>query len=168
MRAGRHCLLLLAALWLCAPSSPALGQETTATVEEIEAMIQALEDPFDSEATSAVLLGLSELDDPVEQERLQRLLDERRSRLLEQQMDAARHDIEGAHDGSIGLLDEQIQDDPGMLRFAIDRVTVGPTATVDDLRARDTLVARINQVTDPVLREELLAQLADKEAQAEQ
>lgn len=49
------------------------------------------------------------------------------------------------------------------LRMTIDSLSLGPQATIEDLRKRDEIVGSISGIKDPDLRYELLERLENKE-----
>ena len=148
-------------LVLCSFPMLAVGLATPAAAQEpsagaIEASIQSLREPIDHEQVSEIFVGLARLDDANERDRLQAMFDQRMQALMEL---PSRSMEQAAVDGvSFPSHDE--------LAFRIETLALGPQATVEDLRARDQLVAEIAAIVDPVRREELLAKLEERERSA--
>ncbi len=146
------------------PDTPA----TSVTPAELEQAIAALKAPFDQQQLSGLFSALNQIVDPQEQARLQQLLDAKVRAMLETQ-----NPVPGVP-GNVRSLSEapenlqQLSDaDKGDLRLRINALNFGPTATAEDLRIRDQIVATIAGIQDPILREEFLRQLEERERQAE-
>jgi len=54
------------------------------------------------------------------------------------------------------------------LLLKIESLNLGPSATIDDLRARDQLVSKIAGIRDPIQRDELLTRLEERERRVEE
>ena len=136
-----------------------------ASASEIEAEIAQLHQPIDQERLSKIFLDVGRLADPQDQQRLQQMLVEQVQVLMEGAAPAEAPAAPGAPvqmppDHEPGLSDEE-------LSMRIDALNLGPTATADDLRARDEVVSAIAGVTDPIRREELLKRLDARERDAD-
>jgi len=138
------------------------------TSAELEQAITALKPPFDQQQLSGLFSVLNQIADPQEQARLQRLLDAKVRTMLE-----TLKPVPGTP-GSVQPLSEAPEDlrrlqdaDKDDLRRRIDTLNFGPTATAEDLRLRDQIVATIAGIQDPILREQFLHQLEERERQGE-
>jgi len=132
----------------------------------IEAAIRTLSIPLDSEQLNRITLALVQLEDPQEQERLQRLLDERmnaffptptasNAELIEQQPNPSEEERNQSGDAEL-------------LKFEIATLRLGPDATAEDLRRRDEVVRSIARTQDPQVRYDLLELLAEQERAAQE
>jgi hypothetical protein len=128
-------------------SSPAAALE--------EAIRQLGETDYPSQLGSLVP-ALQRIEDPAERDRLQQLFEQRLQMLLQRD--------QAAQAGSSAAGELTVF---GLLPY-VEGLTLGPQATVNDLRARDELVAKISQVPDPVAREQLLKRLEERELQAKE
>lgn len=134
--------------------------ELYATPEEIAAAIQGLVEPIDEAEVERIQASLERLDDAEAHDRLQLRLEERLDGLL--RATDAFGPVETL--GAAGTLETAGAGDELLDR--IERLQVGPEATVEDLRARNEVVAAIAGTQDPVRRQELLQRLEEREAQA--
>ena len=134
--------------------------------QEVESAIHELHPPLDQEQLSKLLFEVGRLQDPQEQTRLQGLLDDRTRELLTAQEATSEPPPPAAlpADTQPGLSLDLTEED---LRVRIETLMLGPTATADDIRARDELVTAIAGVADPIKRDELLKRLEEREHQAE-
>jgi len=172
-------MLILAVLWAgsatqaqaqeppAAPhSTDASSTDPQAIASEISQAIQTLE-TADQGQRYKLLFDLAQLEDPVEQQRLQRLFDERLEELA--QTGALRHEEslpsfqapEDTHLASDATAATET------LSLQIELLTLGPQATIEHLRARDAVVSAIAGVPDPIQREQLLRRLEEREAEAD-
>lgn len=129
---------------------------------EIEAAIRELSGPNDQERLSKIVFELGGLDDPSEQQRLQKLLNERMQALMELSIPSGEATGSGNLSPSqFGRGSEAYHEELIMMRF--ETLNLGPDATADDLRARDQLISEIAGIRDPVMQRELLTKLEERE-----
>ncbi len=148
------------------PEDPSLSKPPL-SAEALEIAIRQLKEPVDQELLGKIFSSLARVENSSEQQRLQRLFDERMQELMkipEQPVD--RPQSAGIPAGTSAKPPKQeITDEE--LRMRIETLTLGPKATVDELRARDELVAAIANVRDPVVRDTLLGRLEEREREGE-
>jgi hypothetical protein len=144
------------------PESPTLT--THPGITEIERAIMELAEPIDAEKISWIQSAIFQ-QEPEEQERLRQALDSRLDEFFKNNIEA--RDI-GTTNESINIT--QTQELPSQdvlsyeeLRSQINNLNLGPTATVEDLRRRDSIVAAIAHISDPRIRYDLLRYLETKE-----
>ena len=135
---------------------------------DIETAIQRLDEPIDQEQLNKIFLDLARLEDATERDRLQRMLDERMQGLMKFPMPStAQSTADRKPDPNMRAHPKAVTmpNDPSHyeLLVRIDTLNLGPDATADDLRARDQLVSQIAGIRDPIMRDELLAKLEEKE-----
>ncbi len=149
--------------------TPSEGEESAMSSQDIEMAIHALAQPIDQERLRQIFSQLGQIADPQEQGRLRELLDHRMQELPMDQERAAESPPAISTEPQANFNDEitpdRIEED---LRMRIETLMVGPTATTDDIRARDELVATIADFPDPIKRDELLKRLEERERQAEE
>ena len=139
---------------------------------DIEAAINTLREPIDQEQMNKIFLDLARLEDFKERDRLQEMLDERMQEILRPSaLPAAQSTIpESLPQVRSGPKAVAVSEEPSHseLLVRIDTLNLGPDATVDDLRARDQLVSAIAGIRDPVMRDELLTRLEERERQSQE
>ena len=140
-----------------------------ASPEEVEAAIQRLSVPIDQEQMNKILFGLARVEDAKERDRLQKMLDEQMQELIKfpapstaPSVNQTSHQQVRPNPRIVATADEPSH---GELLVRIDTLNLGPNAAVDDLRARDQLVSQIAGIRDPIMRDELLTRLEEKERQ---
>lgn len=115
--------------------------------------------------TRWLLFDLTRLEDPQERERLQRLLEERL-----QEVGQVSPPTQEARVAAVEVVLPDVpsypESDFGQLLMRIEMLSLGPQATVEDLRTRDAIVAVIAGISDPVQREQLLKRLDEREQAA--
>ena len=129
---------------------------------QLEQAIRELRAPIDQDRLSEIFFGLGHLEDPQEQQRLQELLDQQLQPLTE--VPAPEPEATTAPAASLPTsadLTADVSDEELLMR--IETLNLGPNATADDLRARDRLVSTIAGIRDPIVRDQLLARLEEKE-----
>ena len=134
--------------------------EDVRSSSDIETAIQDLQEPIDYEQVNAISLHLMRIESAEERARLEALLDQRLRALM--------HIAEPSDALEAPASEEHVAAGPQgptleELKVRIATLTLGPDATVDDLRARDELVASIAAIRDPIQREELLKELEETE-----
>ena len=132
---------------------------------EVEAAINSLSQPIDNEQLSRIFQDLPQVADPKERERLQQLLDAKMQTTLEEP--AARQEpLPDMAKIAAPSMEPPSPAAQQALRQRIDALTLGPSATTENLRQRDDVVSAIIGIQDPMTREELLHRLAEREAAA--
>ncbi len=140
---------------------------------EIETAIQKLNDPIDQDQLNKIFLDLARLEDEKERDRLQKMLDERMQELMKfpmastAQSAADREPVPNmrAHTQAVTVPNDPSHDE---LLVKIDTLNLRPDATANDLRARDQLVSQIAGIRDPMMREELLTKLEQRERESQE
>lgn len=147
-----------------------------ASPEEIETAIQRLSEPIDQEQMNKIFFDLARLENAGERSRLQEMLEKRMQGLMEiPAPSTSQSSIDDAaspkktHSTSTPRA-VAVDHDPSQneLLVRIDTLNLGPDATADDLRVRDRLVSKIAGIRDPIMRDELLTKLEERERQAEE
>ena len=160
----RKPFLILLVIWWVVPGVPGAWSESP---QDLQLAIEALSDPRDHERSSRVLDAISQAQDEGIRQALMEQFDRRMGALL------AGAPIETgamsnapqpwAAGGGRGLQSAE----ETALRMELEELNLGSGATVEDIRRRDALVARIAPLADPTLRYELLDRLAQREQEAE-
>ena len=137
------------------------SMSTPVDPEEVEAAIKQLSQPINQEQVNQIFLDLVRLEDFSERDRLQKMLDGRMQELMKFPPPPPDQSFPKA----VAVADDPSHDE---LLVRIETLHLGPDATADDLRARDQLVSKIAGIHDPIMREELLARLEEREREAEE
>lgn len=160
--------------WRESPDVVAVGaelgiQEAVPSPEEIETAIQALDDPMDQERMSWLFNAIAQQPDEQVRQSLFTKLDARTSHLFETSIELPPVPPGGPEPVIPPELLEQAQQvgQVEMLRGEIESLRLGADATVEDLRKRDEVVAKIAQIADPDTRYELLELLNTHEREVQ-
>lgn len=157
-------LILLAVSWALA-GVPCAWSESP---QDLQATIQALNDPRDHERGSQVLDAIMAQPDEGIRQALMEQFDRQMGALLAGAPVGAAPMSEAPQPWVLGSGDRGLQSgEETALRLELEELTLGSTASVEDIRRRDALVARITPLADPNLRYELLDRLAQREQEAE-
>ena len=142
------------------------SQDYFALPSQIEEAIKALAQPIDDGQLGRILNSIARTEDPQEQERLQRLLDERIGTLMSQPSVASETTTQQSQVFEPNNNQaQQVSDEE--LTMRIQSLKLGPDATIDDLRSGDEIVTTIAGIKDPIKREQFLQQLEERERAAE-
>lgn len=134
----------------------AMPEESALSTAGIEALIQHVQSPLETEKVSDITFAIQELDDEEAQARLEQVLNERLTQLGGAPLPSRMSTPPALEPESA----------TGDLQTRIEMLNLGPSATVEDLRVRDQVVADIAGLNDPVQREQLLQQLQQHEQDA--
>lgn len=161
MQRTQQGLAILCAISWAMPGFPG------AWAQDLQVAIEALRDPQDHERSSQVLEAIMGHTDETARQALMEQFDRRMGELLAGAPDAGPMSdapppwAAGSGDGGLQSTEETA------LRMELEELRLGSGASVEDLRRRDALVARIAPLADPNLRYELLERLAQREREAE-
>ncbi|MBI3324126.1 MAG: hypothetical protein HYZ92_02490 [Candidatus Omnitrophica bacterium] len=169
-RESNHPMMPVRRMW---PGRAFMGMPPPNSPQQIEATISTLQGTADQSQVGQLRAGLAQLQDPAERKRLEQLLDQRLQGLTPMS-ETPPMPTDAIHPGGLSHQDmsppfpppEMAQNDEALLA-QVETVTVGPSATVEDLRVVDRLVQAIARLTDPVRREALLNRLQQRERDAE-
>lgn len=139
-----------------ASSEDAMPEELMPSTASIETLIQQVQSPLETEKVSDITFAIQELDDEEAQARLEQVLNERLTQLGGAPVPSRTSTIPAP----------ELESSSGDLQTRIEMLNLGPAATVEDLRARDQVVADIAGLNDPLQREQLLQQLQQHEQDA--
>ncbi|MCM8797068.1 MAG: hypothetical protein NC923_04235 [Candidatus Omnitrophica bacterium] len=137
---------------------------TRPDVAEIEMEIYNLNAPLDTEKMSWIYNKIAQCSGE-EQERLNKILEEKieesfKNNALSQEFETK----------PLSIVEDNVQyeqsNDYASIARKIDALKLGNDATVEDLRARDNIIATISGISDPKLRYDLLDYLDRKEKSA--